>query len=138
MKNDERIQATVNRNAAIGFRIWYGLLSISVCYRVLVLKQPPSQWWDIAVIWFIGIFPVFIAHAGKGVLDHQFKRICLPVGITVVIVNAVLFFILGQIRSIAELGTFVLGVIPGVGLVIAAAYLLNRRWKRKEGIEEEK
>jgi len=142
---DERIQRTVNSNAAKGFFIWWALMSISLVYRTLFLKQHPSQWWDIAAIWFVGIYFVFIAHATKGVFDHNFKKYWLTLGIgtvtVVVTVNTALFFIMGQINSIAEAGRFVgeslIGAVASVGLVIAVAYLLNRRWRRKSGIEEE-
>lgn len=142
---DERIQATVNNNAAKGFFIWWILLSISLVYRTAILKQHPSLWWDIAAIWFIGMYFVFIAYANKGVFDHTFKKFWLTIGIGVaagvVTVNTLIFIIMGQIDSIAEAGRFVGGslisAVASVGLVIAVAYLLNRRWRRKAGIEEE-
>lgn len=134
---DERIQTTANRFAAKVFMIWYILLSISLSYRTLILRQQPHQWWDIAAIWFIGTFFLFIAYASKGVLDHGFKRLALTVGITVIAVNTALFYITGQIKSFAELGAFLAGVIPSVGLVLAVAYFLNRRWKQKEGLQDE-
>jgi hypothetical protein len=134
---DERIQLTSNRFAASVFLIWYYLLSISLVYRTFILKQPPSQWWDIAAIWLIGVFFLFIVYAGKGVFDHCLKRLALTIGITVIVVNTALFYLLGQIHSIRELGAFLLGVIPSVGLVFAAAYLLNRRWKQKQGLDED-
>lgn len=135
---DERIQTTANRIAAEVFAIWFVLMSVSLSYRTLILKQHPRQWWDFAAIYFICLFFGFIANASKGVIDHNFKRLWLTIGITVIIGNTILFFIMGQIKSIAELGAFLIGVIPSVGLVIAVAYFLNRRWKRKAGIEDEK
>ncbi|MBN2210501.1 MAG: hypothetical protein JW709_03815 [Sedimentisphaerales bacterium] len=134
---DERIQTTTNRMAAIGFFIWNLLLPISLCYRILILKQYPSQWWDIAAIWIIGIFVVFIANAGKGGLDYQFKKKFFTIGIIIVIAIAVILFIMGMIHSIADLGGVLIGSISGVGLVIVVAYLLNRRWRRKAGFENE-
>jgi hypothetical protein len=49
-----------------------------------------------------------------------------------------LMFIKGRIHSIADLCVFLFSSIFGVGLIIAIAYFLNRRWKRKEGLEDEK
>jgi hypothetical protein len=136
---DERIQTTVNRFATIGFLIcFYLLLPISIVYRTLILKQHPRQWWDIFAIWIIGLLFVFIAYATKGVFAHGFKRFWLTIFIGVFIVNLTLFFIMGQIHSVVDVGLYLIGFLPAMGLVIAIAYFLNRRWERKEGIENEK
>jgi len=135
---DERIQTTVNRYAAGGFFIWEFLLSISLCYRTLILKQHPREWWDIFAIWVIGIIFIFIAYANKGVFDHGFKRIWLTIGIVNLILLFTLFSIMGQIHSVVDVGVYLIGYLPAMGLVIGIAHFLNRRWKRKEGIEDEK
>ena len=139
---DERIQTTINRCATIGFFVWELLLMISLLYRALILKQDPREWWDIFAIWYIGILFVFIAYANKGGLAHGFKRIFLKVCIVVFIVNFTLFFIrgltMGRIHSVVDVGAFLVGTLAGMGLVIGIAYFLNRHWKRKEGIEDEK
>jgi hypothetical protein len=136
---DERVQATVNRFAAGGFFIWYSLMWISLCYRMLILKQHFRDFWDIAAIFFIGTLFVFIAYASKGVLDQGFKRTSLLgifIGATIGVLTWQL--IAGRMHSVADAGALLIGFLPGMGLVIAIAYLLNRRWKRKEGIEDEK
>ncbi len=135
---DERIQTTANRFAAGGFFIWYLLLTISLCYRTLILKQHPRDWWDIFAIWVIGILFVFIAYANKGVFAHGFKRYFLTIFIGVFIVNFTLFFIMGRMHSVVHVGVFLVSFSLGMGLVIGTAHILNRRWKRKEGIEDEK
>ena len=135
---DERIQTTVNRFAAGGFFIWYVLTLISLNYRLLILRQHPRDFWDFFAIFLIANLFVFIAYANKGVFDHGFKITWLTIGIGVFIVNFTLFFIMGRTLSVVEVGAFVIGCLPGVGLVIGIAHFLNRRWKRKEGIEDEK
>jgi len=140
---DERIQTTVNRCAARGFCIWYVLMLISLYYRMLILKQHIRDYWDIFAIFFIGTLFVFIAYAKKGVLDHDFKRRWLTICIAAPIAAAIIFFptwqsIAGQMPSVVYVGLFLIGFLPGMGLVIGIAYFLNRRWKRKEGIEDEK
>jgi len=137
---DERIQATINRNATIGFLIClYFLLPISILYRLLILKQHVWEFWDIFAIWFFGIFFVFFAYARKGVFaHHSFKRTWLPICIAVIIVNFTLFLGMGPIHSVFEVGAFLISLLSGTGLAIGIAYLLNRRWVRKEGIEDEK
>ena len=54
------------------------------------------------------------------------------------ITNLAVFFIIGQIHTVADVGVYVIGFLPGMGLVIAVAYFLKRHWERKEGIEDEK
>jgi energy-coupling factor transporter transmembrane protein EcfT len=135
---DERIQTTVNRFAARGFFIWYLLMSISIFYRALILKQHIRDFWDIFAIFIIGTFYVFIAYANKGVLDHGFKRRWLTICISAFIGVFTWQFIAGPMHSVVEMGAFLIVLLPTMGLVIGIAYFLNRRWKRKEGIEDEK
>ena len=145
---DERIQTTVNRFAATGFVIWYVLILISLCYRSMILKQHIREYWDIGAIFFIGTFYLFIARASKGVLAQGFykRRSLIIIGFSTVIGGLVGFltlqFIQGREYSVVEVGLFVgLFVICFslvMGLVVGVAYFLNRRWKRKEGIEDEK
>ncbi|KKK42667.1 hypothetical protein LCGC14_3169770 [marine sediment metagenome] len=135
---DERIQTTVNRFAAIGFYIWFVLMLISLCYRTLVLKQHIRDFWDIFAIFFIGTLFVFIAYAKKGVFDHGFKRIWLGICIGAFIGILTVQFIAGRMHSVVDVGALLIGFLPGMGLAIGIAHFLNRRWKRKEGIEDEK
>jgi len=141
--DDERIQTTVNRFAARGFVIWQLLMSISLLYRTLILKQHPREWWDIFAIWVIGILFVFIACANKGVVDHVFnKRFWLAICIGVIISIFTLKFIEGRIHSAVDVGATLIGTLvgslAGMGLVIGIAHFWKRRWERKEGIEDEK
>ena len=135
---DERIQTTVNRFAAGGFFIWYVLTLISLNYRLWILKQHPRDFWDFFAIFLIANLFVFIAYASKGVFDHRFKMTWLTIGIGVFIVNFTLFFIMGRMHSVVDVGELLIGFLLGMGLVIGVVYFLNRRWKRKEGIEDEK
>ena len=135
---DERIQTTVNRFAAGGFFIWYVLTLISLNYRLLILKQHPRDFWDFIAIFLIANLFVFIAYANKGVFDNGFKRIWLPIGISVIITILTVSFITGKMHSVVDVGGTLIGFLPGMGLVIGIAHFLNRRWKRKEGIEDEK
>jgi len=135
---DERIQTTVNRFAAGGFFIWYVLTLISLNYRLLILKQHPRDFWDFFAIFLIANLFVFIAYANKGVFDYGFKITWLGIGIGVFIGIFTVQFITGRIHSVVDAGELLLGFLTGMGLVIGIAYFLNRRWKRKEGIEDEK
>ena len=135
---DERIQTTVNRFAAGGFFIWYVLTLISLDYRLLILKQHPREFWDFFAIFVIANIFVFIAYANKGVFDHGFKIFWLAICIGAFIGILTVFFIMGRMHSVVDVGALLIGFLPGMGLVIAIAHFLNRRWKRKEGIEDEK
>ena len=140
---DERIQTTVNRCGAGGFVIWELLLAISLLYRTLILKQHPREWWDIFAIWCIGILFVFVAYASKGVVGHVFnKRFWLTICIGVIILIFTFKFIASEIHSVVDVGATLIGSLvgslAGVGLAIGIAYFLSRRWKRKEGLEDEK
>ncbi len=135
---DERIQTTINRFAAGGFFICYVLTLISLNYRLWILKQHPREFWDFFAIFLIANLFVFIAYANKGVFDLNFKRFWWSLGIFLTILLFTLFFIKGEIRSVADGAMYLGGSLLGIGPVIAIAYFLNRRWKRKEGIEDEK
>ena len=135
---DERIQTALNRFAARGFCIWYVLMMIAVYYRMLILKQHPREWWDIFAIFCVGTLFVFISYANKGIFDLNFKRFWWSLSIYITILLFTLFFIKGEIHSVGDGGMYLGGILLGIGPVIAIAYFLNRRWKRKEGIEDEK
>ena len=135
---DERIQTTVAHICRIGFVIFFVLTLISINYRLWILKQHPREFWDFMAIFFIASFYGFIAFSNKGVFDHNFKRYWFAICIVIIFVNITLMFIIGRIHSIVDLCVFLFSSLFGVGLCIAIAYCLNRRWKRKEGIEDEK
>ena len=106
-------------------------------HRTLILKQHIREIWDISAIWFIGSLYIFIAYASKGVFAHGFKRFWLTIFIIVFIVNLTLFFIMGLIDSVVDVVEYLIGFLLGMVPVIGIAYFLNRRWKRKQGIEDE-
>jgi len=133
---DERIQATTNRCAAGGSCIYYLLLTTSLLYRMLILEQHIRYFWDIFVILIIGAFFVFGACARRGALDHEFKRKWGAICISACIGALAVQFFLGRMRSIVDVGVFLVGFLPGMGLCIGIAHFLNWRWKRKEGIED--
>ena len=135
---DERIQTTVNRIAKRGFIIYFVLMIISINYRLWILQQHPREFWDFMAIFFIASFYGFIAFSNKGVFDQNFKKFWFAICIGIIFVNTTLMFIIGRIHSIVDMSVFLIASLLGVGLVIAIAYFLNRRWKRKEGIEDEK
>ncbi len=137
MEIDERIETTLNRVGARGFFIWFALTLISLNYRLWILKQNPREFWDFIAIFYVANLFVFIAYSNKGVFAHNFKRYWLAIFTVVFIASFTLSFIMGEIHSVVDVGEKVIGLLLGAGLVIAIAYFLNWRWKRKEGIEDE-
>ena len=135
---DERIQTTINHITRRAFAIYFVLMCISINYRLWILQQHPRQFWDFLAIFFIVCFYGFIAFSKKGVFDHNFKRYWFGICIGIIIVNITLMFIRGRIHSIVDMVAFLIAHLLGVGLCIAISYCLNRRWKRKEGLEDEK
>ena len=142
---DERIQTTLSRIAARGFYIWWVLLLISFYCRSVILKQHPRAYWDIIAIFFIGTLYVGIACANKGILGHGLTKrsltIAFPVGM--IIAAAIMGFSGWKfgapgMDSLIDVLALLIGTLLMMGLLIAAAYGLKRRWERKEGIEDEK
>lgn len=75
MIRDEKIRQTKNRIASRTFGIWYILLLAALLYRQFNLRQAPKEFWDIALIFFIGTFYVAITGFGQGaVYEHSFTR----------------------------------------------------------------
>jgi len=136
---DERIQTTHNRIAAIGFCIWQFLTLISFNYRFLILKQHPREIWDIIAIFLIVNIFFFFASANKGAIDFGLRwktvAICIAAGI---IGLFTIHFITGRMFSFIDLSVLLFGCLLTMGLFFGIPYFLNRRWKRKEGLEDEK
>ena len=66
MINDERIQSSMRRIGSQGFVIWYFLMLASLLHRQFFEKQPIEQYWDLAVIFFIGTMFVSISMFAQG------------------------------------------------------------------------
>ncbi len=133
--SDERIQTTINRIATIGFLIClYIFLPISILYRTLILKQHIREFWDIFAIFCFGIFFVPILCAKKG----NFFPLSKWGWLALCIFLFALFFIMGQMHSVGDVGGFLIGMLIAMGLLIGTTHFMDRRWKRKEGFEDEK
>jgi len=138
MVRDERIESTKANIARTVFLIWYLLLTASLCYRTLVLRQPAKEFWDIFAIWVIGILFGFISFAVKGVFDVGFRRVIVPIVVIVLVAVPVTFLVAGQIHSASRFfAVFISGAL-GMGLFVLAAYLLTRLWRRRHGLDDEK
>jgi hypothetical protein len=77
----------------------------------------------------------------NGVIDSSlFKRKYLIIGFALAAIIGLSMFryIVGRTPSVVEVGTFLIGFLPGLGLAIGILHFLTRRWERKEAIEDEK
>jgi hypothetical protein len=131
MKSDERIRLSKRHIASQGFGIWYFLLLASLLYRQFVLKQSIDQYWDIAVIFFIGAFYVSIAIHAKGAITENtitryFKWSAPLILVTILAIS----YFLGNIASITDLIVTILSAAIGIAVVAILFYFLYRRWER--------
>ena len=137
MKTDERILQTKNRVASQGFGIWYILLLAALLYRQFYLRQSPQEYWDFALIFFIGTFYVAIAGFAKGAVHEgsltRFWRWTVPV---IVLTIVALNYFQGKLVTIADLFETLISALVGITFVGLIFYLLYRRWEKKIESEE--
>ena len=137
MVRDERIIQARRRIAASGFHIWYILLLANLLYRQFYLGQPWNEYWDIALIFFIGAPYVTIASFAQGavyetsIIRHG-KRIAPSVLITIV----VLMYFQGRINTVVELLTVVTEALLGLSMFGLLCYYLYRRWEKKSDLAD--
>ena len=132
MLRDERIKRTQNRIAARGFWLWYILLLAALLYRQFYLGQPVSEYWDLALISFIGTLYVVIASFSHGAVYEtsvirSAKRTAPVILFSIVAVNVYQ----GTIRSLVDLVEVVLSASAGLLAFGFVCYYLYQRWLRK-------
>ncbi|MFC1693803.1 DUF6773 family protein [Candidatus Latescibacterota bacterium] len=138
---DERIKTVRNRSAAGGFLITYCLLLIDLLYRQFYLKQSPGDYWDIFMIWFVSMLYVGITAFSSGMVSGQVKvgrqlKILIP---GFIVIMFVIFYIHGKITTLHELAGIIVSLVVGVPVfcsVVLFYYYLNRRWEKKNELEE--
>lgn len=137
MVKDERISQTRRRIAASGFGIWYILLFATLIYRQFYLGQPASEYWDIALTFFIGTLYVTIASFAQGavyetsIIRHG-KRIAPGILITIVVV----IYFQGGISTVVDLLTVVTSALLGLSMLGLLSYYLYRRWEKKSDLAD--
>ncbi len=132
MQKDERIQSSLRGIGSRGFGIWYFLMLASLLYRQFYLQQPIEQYWDLVVIFFIGVIFVSISIFAQGAVQESstiriFKWMVPTILITVVAVN----YLLGNISSITQLVVTIISAIIGLSLAMLIFYFLYKRWESK-------
>ncbi len=139
MITDERIEAVRNRAVAGGFSITYSLLLMDLLYRQFYLKQVWSDYWDIFIVWIVSSLYAGITMYSSGMMSGQVGRqfkIMIPV---IIVTIFMISFIRGDITSLAELTEFIAGLVVAIPVLILMFffyYYLNRRWEKKNELNE--
>ncbi len=137
MIQDERISQAESRIASRRFGIWYILLLVSLLYRQFYLGQRPSDYWDIALIFFIGTFYVAIASFARGAVHvsmiTRFSKRTVPVILITVV--AVAYF-QGRMNSVIDLVEAVLSAFIGLALLGLLFYYLYHRWEKQNELDD--
>jgi hypothetical protein len=135
MIKDERIIGVNNRIAARGFGIWYVLSLVALLYRQFYLGQPAKEYWDMALIFFVGTSYVTIASFAQGAVHETAirrygKRTVPAILLTIV---AVMYF-RGQINSPVDLVVAAISALASLSLLGLLFHYLYRRWERQTGL----
>jgi hypothetical protein len=137
MIKDERISKAQNRIAARGFGIWYILLLAALLYRQFYLGQSVREYWDLAVIFFVGTAYVAMASYARGAVYEtsktRFAKLIVPV---ILITIVVVMFFQGRISSAVDFVEVVLSALIGLGLVGLVFYYLYRRWEKRNELTD--
>jgi hypothetical protein len=132
MMKDERINGVRRRIAARGFGIWYVLLLLALLYRQFYLGQPVSDYWDMALIFFIGTLYVTIAGFARGAVYEnaviRFGKWSVPI---IVITIVAVSYYQGQIHSAVDLVVIVVSALVGLSVFGLVSYYLYRRWEKQ-------
>lgn len=137
MIRDERIRETKNRIASRAFGIWYYLLLVNLLYRQFYLRQAPKEYWDIALIFFVGTLYVSISGFAKGAVYEsslaRYWKWTVPIILTTILA---LNFLQGRLNTIADFLVTLLSALIGVAFIGLVFYFLYRRWEKKIDLED--
>lgn len=137
MIRDERITQVKNRIATRGFGIWYVLLLITLLYRQFYLGQPLNEYWDIALIFFIGTSYVTIATYAQGAVHEdsiiRYGKWTVPV--ILITIMAVMYF-QGRIDSVVDFLAALLPAFISLSLLGLLFYYLYRRWEKQNKLDD--
>ncbi len=132
MIKDERISETKSQIASRAFGIWYLLLLVALLYRQFYLKQAPKEYWDIALIFFIGCFYVVGAGFSKGAVYENSLARYWKLTVPVIIVTILgLNYFQGRLNTIADILVTLISALIGLAFVGVVFYFLYQRWEKK-------
>ncbi|MFB0536739.1 MAG: hypothetical protein ACETWR_17370, partial [Anaerolineae bacterium] len=112
------------------------LLGILI-YRQFYLGQPWTEYWDIALTFFIGTSYVTLASFARGAVYETSMIRCVKWTVpSIVITIVVVAYLKGGINTIVELLTGVISALLGLSIVGLVAYYLYRRWEKKNDLAD--
>ena len=104
-------------------------------YRQLILRQPISQYGDIAAVFFIGAIYVAFSNFASGMFSGRFPkfaRLAIPI---VIVTMLVVLYVMGQLNSWGDILQNLLGALVGMAVVYSIFYALNRFWEKKNDLD---
>jgi hypothetical protein len=108
----------------------------TLLYRQFYLRQDPKEYWDIALIFFIGTFYVAIAGFAKGAVYEssivRYWKWTVPV---ILISITSLNYFQGRLHTIADLLEALISALIGLTSIGLVFYLLYRRWENSISLE---
>jgi hypothetical protein len=137
MMNDERIRQTRSRIASRAFGIWYMLLLAALLVRQFYLGQEPWEYWDMALIFFLGSFYVSIAGFARGAVQENYLTRYWKWSVPAILLTILgLKFFQGKINTLTDVLVTLLAASLGVAVVGTVFFLLYRRWESKIDLEQ--
>ncbi|HUT75025.1 MAG TPA: DUF6773 family protein [Armatimonadota bacterium] len=130
--SDERITATHQRWAARGFWFLFIALPTDLLVRVLLLKQEPRQYLDIALIWMAAMLYVGIGMTASGVAPFGGKRSKSWLVILIIAVGGpVELTLMGMVHTLADLIAIIISGTAGAFVMLIILRVIYGVWERK-------
>jgi uncharacterized membrane protein len=132
MLRDERIIRARNRIASRGYALWAIGFMIALLYRQFYLRQPPREYWDIALVFFSGNLYVTIASFAQGAFHESAYRKSGKWTIAGILLAVLAVMVVqGQIGSLLDVVAQVASVLAGLSVFGLLSYYLYRRWEKQ-------
>lgn len=131
---DERIAATTQKWAAIGGSFLSVALAISLVVRVFALKQDPSQYWDIGLMWLANMLIVSIGQTRSGIrpvgVGRRQARVSVLLIVEIALLVPAVLWLMGTVHSWQQYVIFAAtaGVSGSAMLLLMRA--IYSKWER--------
>jgi len=128
---DERITATAHLWGARGFWLLFIALPIDLLVRILLLKQEPRQYLDIALIWMAAMLYAGIGMTASGVAPYGGKRSATWLAILIIAVtNTVMLTLMGMVHGLADLIAIIVSATAGAFVMLIILRGIYSVWER--------
>ena len=137
MVRDERISQARRHVTATGYGIWYILLLAMLIYRQVFLGQPLSEYWDIALTFFVGTLYVTIACFAQGaVYETQVIRYGKWMFPSILITIEIVLYLRGGIKTVIDLLAVIISASVTLSLLGLLLFFLYRHWEKKHHLAD--